>query len=100
MVMTTTLEPRCFLTEWYQPGLTDADLEDAVTALERTARRFAADGQTVELIIAVAADGDEILYGVFASDAPETVAHTCREAGLPADRISAVHAHLPAERKP
>lgn len=98
--MTTRLErPCCFLTEWYQPRLTDADLEHLVTALERTARRLAADGETVELIITVAADSDEILYGVFTSDAAETVEDTCRQAGLPADRISAVHAHLTAGRE-
>ncbi|MCV4872343.1 hypothetical protein OFB47_31580, partial [Escherichia coli] len=85
---------------WYQPRLTIAGLEDVVTALEHTARRMAADGEPVELIITVAADGDEILYGVFTSDAAETVAHTCRQAGLPADRISAVHAHLTAGREP
>nr|WP_194945933.1 hypothetical protein [Mycolicibacterium malmesburyense] len=99
--MTTRLEPqRCFLTEWYQPRLTTSDLEDHIAVLERTTQRMAADGEAVELLITVAAAGDEILYGVFESDAAETVARTCRQAGLPADRISAVHAHLAAGRNP
>ncbi|WP_156434317.1 hypothetical protein [Mycobacterium sp. IS-1590] len=99
--MTTRLDRRrCFLTEWYQPRLKTSDLDYLTSALEHSARGIAAEGEPVELIITVAAAGDEILYGVFSSDTAETVAHTCRQAGLPADRISAVHARLPAAREP
>ncbi len=99
MVSTRLESLRCFLTEWYQPRLTTSDLQDHIAVLEHTAQRMAADGEVVELIITVAAASDEILYGVFESDAAETVARTCRRAGLPADRISAVHAHLAAGRE-
>ncbi|KUH64169.1 hypothetical protein AU184_16515 [Mycolicibacterium novocastrense] len=99
MVTTCLDRQHCFLTEWYQPRLKTSDLEDLTSALERTARGMSADGEPIELIITVAAAGDEILYGLFTSDTAETVAHTCRQAGLPADRISAVDARLAAGRE-
>ncbi|VEG43506.1 Uncharacterised protein [Mycolicibacterium flavescens] len=99
MVTTHLDRQRCFLTEWYQPRLRTSDLEALTTALEHSAGGMVAEGEPIELIITVAAAGDEILYGVFRSDTAETVARMCRQAGLPADRISVVHARLTAGRE-
>lgn len=87
----------CFLTEWYQPALSDVD--GVVAALESVCAQMRADGRPVDLLAVIAAAAEEVLYGVFAADSATAVTLACRLAGRPVDRvIEGVQARLLPQR--
>lgn len=75
----------CFLAEWYQPALPDAD--GTVAALQTVCAQVRADGRLVRLLGVIAAAADEVTYGVFTAESATAVTVACRLAGRPADRI-------------
>lgn len=58
-----------------------------VAALEAVCAQMRADGRGVRLLAAIAAESDEVLYGVFEADSATAVALACRLAGRPIDRV-------------
>lgn len=77
---------RCYLVEWYQSALLRGCLDDAVAQFDGAAD---ADATAIRLLLTLAAPTDEVLYGVFTADSPDTVERVCRRAGWPPDRITA-----------
>jgi hypothetical protein len=90
---------RCYLAEWYRPQLTEELLDDTVARLDECVRAMRAAGSPVQLLTALAVPNDELIFGVFAAGSEQVVARVCRQAGIPAQRISpAIDAR--AERHP
>jgi hypothetical protein len=86
---------RCFLAEWYRPAVVNRDIDAVAAALGDAVARLHAQGYPIRLLAALAAPADQVLYGLFAAESPDTVTQACRSAGWPADRISTdVHTWL------
>ena len=79
---------RCYLAEWYRPELTEELLEDTVSRLDECVRAMCAAGSPVQLLTALAVPGDELIFGVFAARSKRVVTRVCRQAGIPAQRLS------------
>ncbi len=82
------LQLRCYLAEWYRPELTDELLDNTVARLDECVRAMCAAGSPVQLLTALAVPNDELIFGVFAARTKQVVAQVCRQAGIPAQRIS------------
>ena len=80
---------RCYLAEWYGPEVTEELLDNTVARLGECVRSMCAAGSPVQLLTALAVPNDELIFGVFAAGSEEAVARVCRQAGIPAQRISA-----------
>ncbi|WP_327166535.1 hypothetical protein [Mycolicibacterium iranicum] len=78
-----------FLAEWYLPDLADAAVDDIVARLRTAAIELTSGGSRVRLVATLSVPTDEVLYGVFDADSPDTVVATCNHAGLPQQRLSA-----------
>jgi hypothetical protein len=90
---------RCFLAEWYQPALVDRDIDDVTSMFGDAAASIHAGGHPIQLLAALAASTDQVLFGVFAAESADTVRRTCESAGWPPDRVtSGVRARLPVAR--
>jgi hypothetical protein len=93
------LHLRCYLAEWYRSELTEEVLDHAVTRLGECVASVCAEGSQVRLLMALAVPNDELVFGVFVAGSEQVVARVCREAGIPAQRLSlAIDAH--AARQP
>jgi hypothetical protein len=79
---------RCYLAEWYRPELTDELLHHDLTKLEECVRAMCAAGSPVRLVLALAVPNDELVFGVFAAGSKQVVTRVCRQAGIPAQRLS------------
>jgi hypothetical protein len=79
---------RCYLAEWYWPQLTEELLENTVARLDECVRGMCAAGSPVQLLTALAVPNDELIFGVFAAGSKQVVTRVCRQAGIPAQRIS------------
>jgi hypothetical protein len=79
---------RCYLTQWFLPDLSGHRLGDAVALLEEHVSSMCAEGLPVQLLMALAVPGDELVFGVFAANSADVVACVCHRAGLPAQRLS------------
>jgi hypothetical protein len=79
---------RCYLAEWYRPQLTEELLDSTVARLDECVRAMCAAGSPVQLLTAVAVPNDELVFGVFAARSEQVVAQVCRQAGVPAQRLS------------
>jgi len=78
-----------FLVEWYRPAIAEEPLEQSVARLIRCAASMSATGSPVHLLATLALPVDEIVFAVFNSAAEQTVAEVCRQAGCPAQRLTA-----------
>lgn len=81
--------PTNFLAEWYLPNLDDAAVDDIVARLRTAAAALVGGGARVRLVATLSVPTDEVLYGVFDADSPESVVATCERAGIPQQRLSA-----------
>ena len=79
---------RCYLAEWYRPELTEELLDNTVARLDECVRAICAAGSPVQLLTALAVPNDELIFGIFAAGTKQVVAQVCRQAGIPAQRIS------------
>jgi hypothetical protein len=77
-----------YLAEWYVPELTEQSVDDIVARLDAAAIAVTDEGTPVRLFMTLAVPTDEVLYGVFGAHSEEIVSKTCREAGLPHQRLS------------
>jgi hypothetical protein len=82
------LSQRCYLAEWYRSELTEELLERAVTKLDECVSSVCAQGSHVRLLMALAVPDDQLVFGVFVADSEEIVDGICRQAGIPAHRLS------------
>ena len=78
-----------FLAEWYLPELTEQSVDDVVAKLDIAAISVSKEGTPVRLVVTLAVPTDEVLYGVFGAQSPDTVTMTCERAGVPHQRLSA-----------
>ncbi|MDY6999293.1 MAG: hypothetical protein SW019_22080 [Actinomycetota bacterium] len=74
-----------YLVECYRPRLAELPLDDAVARLDLAA---GAGSTGTQLVLAVCAPDDEMLYTLFRAPSVHSVVEACQRAGLPADRIS------------
>jgi len=86
--VSTSSQPSCFLAEWYRPDVTSRAIEDICTALHAAAAAMRAKGIQVRLLMAFAVPADEVLYATFSAYSPDSVAQTCKQAGVPVERLS------------
>ncbi|KLO28785.1 hypothetical protein ABW16_11765 [Mycolicibacter heraklionensis] len=77
------------LAEWYRPAITDEPLGRSIARIIETAAAVSASGSPVRLRATLAIPDDEIVFAVFDSASEQTVAQVCREAGCPAQRLTA-----------
>jgi hypothetical protein len=82
------LPQRCYLAEWYRSELTEELLDCAVTKLDECVSSVCAQGSPVRLLMALAVPDDQLVFGVFVADSEEVVERVCRQAGVPAHRLS------------
>ena len=78
-----------FLVEWYRPRIAEEPLDQSVARLISCAASSSAAGSPVHLVATLAVPNDEIVLAVFDSAAERTVAEVCRQAGCPAQRLTA-----------
>lgn len=78
----------CYLVEWYRFVFADESLERTAARLSEAAALFSDRGVPVHLTAMLAVPADEVLFGVFTADCASTVAQTCAEAGIPAQRVT------------
>jgi hypothetical protein len=78
-----------FLAEWYLPELTEQSVDEVVAKLDAAAVSVSNEGTPVRLVVTLAVPTDEVLYGVFGAESPDTVTTTCQRAGIPHQRLSA-----------
>jgi hypothetical protein len=79
---------RCYLAEWYGPEVTEELLDNTVARLDECVRAMCAAGSPMQLVTVLAVPNDELIFGVFAAGNEEVVARVCRQAGIPAQRVS------------
>jgi hypothetical protein len=77
-----------YLAEWYMPELTEGSVDDIVARLDAAATAVTDEGTPVSLLVTLAVPTDEVLYGVFGAHSPDVVSRTCRQAGIPHQRLS------------
>jgi hypothetical protein len=82
------LHLRCYLAEWYRSELTEELLDNTITRLDECVAAVCAAGSPVQLLMAIAVPNDELVFGVFAAGSKQVVARICRQAGIPAQRLS------------
>lgn len=78
-----------FLVEWYRPAIAEEPLDQSVARLIRCAASISAAGSPVRLVATLAVPNDEIVLAIFDSAAEQSVAEVCRQAGCPAQRLTA-----------
>ena len=90
---------RCYLAEWYRPEVTAQRVDDIAAKLVAGVEMMCAEGTPVRLLATVVVPTDEVLYGLFAANSSEIVLQACKQAGIPAERLTAgVNARIPLER--
>lgn len=77
------------LAEWYRSAITDEPLGRSIARIIQSAAAVSASGRPVTLRATLAIPDDEIVFAVFDSASEQTVAQVCREAGCPAQRLTA-----------
>jgi hypothetical protein len=78
-----------FLVEWYRPAIAEESLDQSVARLIRCAASMSAAGSPVHLVATLAVPNDEMVLAIFDSAAEQFVAEVCRQAGCPAQRVTA-----------
>jgi (2Fe-2S) ferredoxin len=78
----------CFLGEWYRPDVTSRTIEDLDAALHIAAEAMRAKGIQVRLLMTLAVPADEVLYAMFTAYSADSVVQTCKQAGIPVERLS------------
>jgi hypothetical protein len=78
-----------YLAEWYTPRLRHRAITDVAQCLQRSLAAIPTDHDRPELLYAVEVPQDGYAFGVFSADSADLVARACRQAGLPADRVTA-----------
>jgi hypothetical protein len=68
--------------------VTSRTIEDITDALQNAASTMRAKGIQVRLLLAFAVPADEVLYATFSAYSPDSVAETCKQAGIPVERLS------------
>jgi len=81
--------PLRYLAEWYTPALFVRPIADIAERLRQSLAAMPAETSRPELLYALEVPQDAYAFGVFAAGSPEVVECACRQAGLPADRVSA-----------
>ena len=82
----------CYLVEWYEPELTDEELDVTVAKFE-CAAATSADDSAVHLLMALAVPTDDVVFGLFRASSEQVVVQACNRAGMPAQRVT-VATHL------
>jgi hypothetical protein len=78
-----------FLVEWYRPAIADESFDLSIERLIRCAAMVSSAGSQVKLLATLAVPSDEIVFAVFDSASEQSVAEVCRQAGHPAQRVTA-----------
>lgn len=81
--------PLRYLAEWYTPALSVRPIADVAERLRQSLPAVPSETGRPELLYALEVPEDAYAFAVFAADSPETVVCACRQAGLPADRVTA-----------
>jgi hypothetical protein len=78
-----------YLVEWYRSAIADEPLDHSVARLIQCAASMSAAGAPVNLLATLAVPTDEIVLAVFDSASELSVVEVCRQAGCPAQRLTA-----------
>jgi hypothetical protein len=78
----------CFLVEWYRPQLNADMLDHAADRLDECATVMCGEGSPVHLLMTLGVPSEEVLFGVFAASAAQSVSEVCERAGIPAQRLT------------
>jgi hypothetical protein len=81
--------PAHFLVEWYRPAIVGEPFDLRIERLIRCAATVSAAGSPVNLLATLAVPSDEIVFAVFDSVSEQSVVEVCRQAGCPAQRLTA-----------
>jgi hypothetical protein len=68
--------------------VTSRTIEDIAAALHAAAAAMRAKGIQVRMLMAFAVPADEVLYATFCAYSPDSVVQTCKQAGIPVERLS------------
>jgi hypothetical protein len=79
----------CYLAEWYTGQSDDLPITHVAQCLRRSLAAIDPEAHPPQLLYAVAVPQDAYMFGVFTADSAELVTRACRQAGLPADRVTA-----------
>lgn len=93
-----TRAPR-YLAEWYQPEITDEDLDAIAAALDRSASSMRSHGLAVQRVMTLAVPAEEVVFSVFTASSQDTVAQVCRHAGVLLTRLTAAIEDHPGRSK-
>ena len=75
------------------------DVNGSLSLVVAAVEMMCAGGTPVRLLATVVVPTDEVLYGLFAANSSEIVLQACKQAGIPAERLTAgVNARIPLER--
>jgi hypothetical protein len=74
--------------EWYGREVTSQPIDETVARLDNGVAAIRAEGSVVQLLMALTARTDQVLYSVFAASSPDTVRQACERAGFPAERVT------------
>lgn len=85
---TSSQDLHCFLAEWYGPELVEDALARTTARLDECAVSIAAEGSPVHLLMTLAVPSDEVVFALFDAPCADDVARTCRQAGIPAERLT------------
>lgn len=102
--MTAETARQCFLVEWYQPDLTTSSPASTTARLVESITASSRDSTgPVDLLLALAAPADSVLYAAFHARSAGAVLRACADAGMPVDRITAgirLHVELHSDPDP
>ncbi len=81
--------PSRYLAEWYTPHSCVRRIADIAQRLRQSLATMPTESHRPELLYAAEIPQDAYAFGVFAAESSEVVTHACRQAGVPADRVTA-----------
>lgn len=89
-----------YLAEWYRAPNSEELLDDALSRLDASVLSACASGSPVQLVMALAVPGDELVFCVFAARSARAVTRVCQRAGIPVQRLSPAVAARAGTRAP
>lgn len=80
--------PSRYLAEWYTPHSLVRPISEIAQRLRESTATLPTEPGRPELLYALEIPQEAYAFGVFAADSSEAVTNACRDAGVPADRVT------------
>jgi hypothetical protein len=78
-----------YLAEWYNPHLRGRNVADVARRVRQSLAAMIDEPNRPELLCAVQLPQDAYTFGLFSADSVDVVTEACKQAGVPADRVTA-----------